>query len=294
MKGLLRILLPAVLLLVAGARDAYAQFKDEAFTQNYNDDPASKKDSTDVLFSFKDFFGGIAHKHEIKIGTMTAGSMLFPGTAQIYNRDYWKLPIVYAGLGGGIAGGIYFHRQGEERKSGLCYAIAGATYWAMLMDGVVSYDSEKYPLPGRATLYSLLLPGLGQIYNGEAWKIPIYWGALLGSTHFYVLNRTNYKRFRRIYREATSTTTEYTGPISAETALYYRNVYRRYRDYSVLAMVGFYVLQAIDANVFSYMHDFNLSDDLTLSVDPMVIAPDNALAFSPGSSALGVRFGIRF
>lgn len=294
MKKLLHILLPALLLFTLSARETYAQFKDEAFTQTYNDDPASKKDSTDVLFSFRDFFGGVAHKHEIKIGTMTAGSMLFPGTAQIYNRDYWKLPIVYAGLGGGIAGGIYYHKQGEDRKSSLCYAVAGATYWAMLMDGVVSYESERYPLPGRATLYSLLLPGLGQVYNGEAWKVPIYWGALLGSTHFYVLNRTNYRRFRRIYREATSTTQEYNGPISAETALYYRNVYRRYRDYSVLAIVGFYVLQAIDANVFSYMHDFNLSDDLTLSVDPAVLAPDNALAFSPGTSALGLRFGITF
>lgn len=293
MKWLLRIILP-LLLAFACSGSAFAQFKSEAFTQNYNDDKPGKKDTADVLFSFRDFFGGVFHKNEIKIGTMTAGSMIFPGAAQVYNRDYWKLPVVYAGLGGGIAGGIYFHNHGEDKKSTICYAVAGATYWAMLMDGVVSYDSDKYPLPGRATLYSLLLPGLGQVYNGEAWKVPVYWGALLGSTHFYILNRTNYRRFRRIYREATSETVEYNGPISAQTALYYRNVYRRYRDYSVLAMVGFYVLQAIDANVFSYMHNFNLSDDLSLSVDPAILSTDNAYAFSPNSSALGVRFGITF
>jgi len=293
MKRLLFIILPLLLVFASGS-NLYAQFKEEAFSQSYNDDKSTGKDTTDVLFSFKDFFGGIAHKHEIKIGTMTAGSMIMPGTAQIYNKDYWKLPIVYAGLGGGIAGGIYFHNQGESSKSTICYAIAGATYWGMLMDGVISYDSDRYPLPGRSTFYSLLLPGLGQVYNGEAWKVPIYWAGLLGSTHFYILNKTNYKRFRRIYRAATSETEEYTGPVTAETALYYRNLYRRYRDYSLLAMVGFYVLQAIDANVFSYMHNFNLSDDLSLSVDPMVLSPDNAYAFSPNSSALGVRFGLTF
>ena len=42
---------------------AHAQFKEEAFSQNYNDDPDSPKDSTDVMFSFKEFFGGIAHKN---------------------------------------------------------------------------------------------------------------------------------------------------------------------------------------------------------------------------------------
>ncbi|MBP5566648.1 MAG: hypothetical protein J6X57_04065 [Bacteroidales bacterium] len=117
----------------------------------------------------------------------------------------------------------------------------------------------------------------------------------MGSIHFYVLNKTNYVRFRRIYREATSTETPYNGPIGAETALYYRNVYRRYRDYSVLAIAGFYLLQVIDANVFAYMHDFNIADDLTMSIDPVVLPTDSFYASGSGlNSALGVRFGITF
>ena len=60
------------------------------------------------------------------------------------------------------------------------------------MDGVVSYKSDKEPLPGRATLYSILLPGLGQIYNGELFKVPIYWGGLMASVHFLMNNNTNY------------------------------------------------------------------------------------------------------
>ena len=87
--------------------------------------------------------------------------------------------------------------------------------------------------------------------------------------------------------------------ISAETAKWYRDVYRRYRDYSIVATALIYLLQVIDANVFAYMHDFELTDDIAMSVEPAVIAPDNAYAmntstYTTGGNALGVRFGLRF
>ena len=63
----------------------------------------------------------------------------------------------------------------------------------------------------------------------------------------------------------------------------------------MLAIAGFYLLQVIDANVFAYMHDFNIADDLTMSIDPVVLPTDNFYASSSGlNSALGVRFGITF
>ena len=165
------------------------------------------------------------------------------------------------------------------------------------MDGVVSYRTNQYPLPGKATLYSLLLPGLGQAYNGEFWKIPIYIGGLGAAYYFYNTNEINYQRYRRIYKELTGDDpSAYQGPsgMTADRALYWRNTYRRMRDYSVLAIAGFYLLQVIDANVFAYMHDFNIADDITMSVSPTVLPTDNAYAFTPGGSALGVSLGIRF
>ena len=293
MRRFLCILL-LVLTAAAFGPHAHAQFKEEAFSQSYNDDPDSPKDSTDVLFSFKEFFGGIAHKNPLKPGNVVFGSAIMPGTGQIYNKDYWKLPIVYTGLVGGLAGGFYFKGKDDKKASTLCFAAAGLTYWGMALDEIISYDAE-YPSAGKATIYSILVPGLGQIYNGETWKLPIYWGGLLGSVHFYTLNRTNYKRFQRIYREATGeNAASYSGPIQAETALYYRNLYRRYRDYSVLAIAGFYLLQVIDANVFAYMHDFNIEEDISMSVAPAVLSTDHAYAFAPGSTALGLRLGLKF
>ena len=109
---LVRHILSTVIFLTCFAFSSKAQFKEDAFSQSYNDTTYSASaDSTDQLFSFKEFFGGLAHKNTIKIGTMFAGSVIMPGTAQIYNKDYWKLPIVY-GATGVLAGtgGYYRHR----------------------------------------------------------------------------------------------------------------------------------------------------------------------------------------
>ena len=281
------------LVFVLCALSASAQFRSEAFQQSYNDDKATSKDSTDVLFSFKDYFAGLAHKDEIKIGTMFAGSLVCIGGEQIYNRQYWKLPIVYSAILAPLGTGIYLNTQGRHEAAKYCFIGSGLAYWATLMDGVASYKSDTYPLPGRATLYSLLLPGLGQAYNGEYWKIPIYLGGMGAAYYFYDTNNINYQRYRRIYKEATNKDVPYTGPITSEQALYYRDVFRRYRDYSILAIALVYLLQVIDANVFSYMHDFEIVDDMAFEVKPAVIMPDTQLAFNP-SPAFGVSVGFKF
>ena len=309
MKRLLRYIAASILFLAGFALEGNAQFKEGAFTQTYNDeaDTTGVRDTSDKLFSFKEFFGGLAHKNQMKIGTMFAGSVVLPGTAQIYNKQYWKLPIIYGGIGAlAGTGGYYLNKYNQSggtdiqaKTTGTCLLIgAGLVYWGSLMDGVASYKSNRTPDPGRATIYSILLPGLGQIYNGEYFKVPIYWGCLLGAAHFWVNNNTNYERFKRIHNEAT-TDPNYTQGISGETAKWYRDEYRRYRDYSILATVAFYLLQVIDANVFAYMHDFEVSDDIALRLEPAVIVPDNMYAshtnsYNIGQNAIGMRLGLRF
>lgn len=334
-RQLTRHILILVVCLFGFTLNLKAQFKDEAFKQTYTTDTTSRADTADKLFSFKEFAGALAHKNTMKIGTMFAGSVVLPGTAQIYNRDYWKLPVIYGGIGAlAGTGGYYMHQYKQtqkrydawnsaktafEDKFAVEYpfeapwvdtksknlgtwllAGAGVLYWASLLDGVVCYQSDTNPLPGRATIYSILLPGLGQIYNGEFFKVPIYWGGLLASVHFLTTNHLNYQRFKRIHNEATTPGSGYSENISAETAKWYRDVYRRYRDYSIVATAAVYLLQIIDANVFAYMHDFEVSDDITMQIEPTVIAPYNAYAIntpSPtngGQNAFGMRIGIRF
>ena len=313
-----------VAILVLACPGTRAQFKRDAFTQNYSDlkDTTARKDSIDKMFSFKEFFRGVSHKQELLPGTLFAGSMLFIGSQQIYHKDYWKLPIIYGGLGATVGLGIHYRRQYnasvsdyeaayaldpnttltvDEHARNLSTAMfigAGAIYWATLMDGVIRYPSGgRHPHPGKATLYSLLLPGLGQAYNGEYWKIPIYWGGLVASVHYYNLNNTNYLRYKRIYNEATDPESTTKPPISADAALYYRDVFRRWRDYSIVAILVVYLLQIIDANVFAYMQDFDVSDDLSMHIAPAVITPETTYAmrhtpFAP--TGYGLSVGFRF
>lgn len=272
---------------------ASAQFKDEAFSQSYNDDKGTGKDSVDVLFSFKEYFGALGHKNEMKIGNSFAGSFIFIGGQQIYNKDYWKLPIVYGTIGGALGAGIALNTSGNTEAAKYCFIGAGVAYWATLMDGVVCYQPSVYPHAGKATIYSILLPGLGQIYNKEYWKLPLYIGGMVCSAHFYFLNQTNFIRFKNIYAEASQE--GYTGPVTKDQAKYYRDLYRRYRDYSILAFAAVYLLQVIDANVFSYMHNFEVDDDLALKVSPAIIPPDNQLASNTlKDTAFGLRLGLTF
>lgn len=333
-RQLIRYIFTIIVCLTWFAVRSEAQFKEEAFKQTYNSQGDTTSTGDSALFSFKEYIGGLAHKNTMKIGTMFAGSVILPGTAQIYNKDYWKLPIVYGGIGAlAGTGGYYLHQYRKtqkvydrwsadktafEDKYGTEYPfnapvvdmkskktgtwlMAGAAfmYWGTLLDGVICYESEKEPLPGRATLYSALLPGLGQIYNGELFKVPIYWGGMIASLHFLTTNNLNYQRFKRIHNEATTPGSGYNQSISAETAKWYRDVYRRYRDYSIVATAAVYLLQVIDANVFAYMHDFEISDDITMNIEPAVISPYNAYAynapnFTNGHNALGMRVGLRF
>ena len=305
----LKYALAFVALMVLHTFSASAQFRDEAFKQNYNDTTyKTQTDTTDKLFSFKELFRGLGHKQEIKIGTMFGGAVMFPGSGQIYNRDYWKLPIVYGGIGACLGTAAYYNvKYNQSVAAGnpiqqyktnyiWLYAGAGLVYWGSLMDATAFYPSNGKPSSGRAAIYSALLPGLGQAYNGEYWKIPVYYTGLLAAGYFVYFNTLNYWRFKRIYAEATNPEISYSGPVTSDQAKYYKDSYRRLRDYSIVALGLVYILQIIDANVFAVMYDFEVTDDISIRMEPTVITPDNNFAFKGGPSgeAVGMKIGINF
>lgn len=273
------------------------QFKRDPFSQNYADTSYASPADSSQLFSFREFFGGLAHKRPATLKTLTIGSTVFIGGNQIYQKQYWKLPVIYGGIGAGIGLGVHFdnmYRQTEDPSyktwSTVSYAAAGLTWWGSLMDGAVCYKDWRNPSPAKSTVYSLLLPGLGQINNGEFWKVPIYYTLLAGCVHFYLDNNVQYNRWKNIHNQATDDSITEKPPQSGETAKYYRDVYRRYRDYSILAIGLAYFIQVIDANVFAYMQDFEMNDDISLHIEPTII-PFNAYAQAP---AVGMTLGLRF
>ena len=134
------------------------QFKRDAFTQTYADTTQQVKTDSSAIFSFREFFGGLAHKRTTSLKNLTIGSAVFIGGNQIYHKQYWKLPVVYGGIGAGIYGGVHFNKlyqsTGDTKYktySTLSYAGAGLVWWGSLMDGVACYQGTRHPDPSKAT-----------------------------------------------------------------------------------------------------------------------------------------------
>ena len=48
-------------------------------------------------------------------------SAIFPGLGQIYNKKYWKLPIVYGAMG--ISGGVFLFNLGQYKDTRFAYKV---------------------------------------------------------------------------------------------------------------------------------------------------------------------------
>ncbi len=171
----------------------------------------------------------------------------------------------------------------------------------------------KYkPDPKKAVLYSLMFPGLGQIYNKKYWKLPLVYGGFIGLTYAVSWNGKYYNDYSQAYKDIMSddpyTNTSWfqfyklryssvkdvteTELKSFQTQIKNRkNYYRRYRDLSIIGMVALYAACAIDAYVDAQLFDFDISDDVSIHVEPAVIpSQSNHVA----GSALGVNCNIKF
>jgi hypothetical protein len=124
--------------------------------------------------------------------------------------------------------------------------------------------------PSKAAFYSAIFPGLGQIYNRKYWKAPIVWGALAAPTYFYLINNTDYNRFRTAYKlRKTGFQDEFTDDlgnvsVSLETLERAQEQLSENRDLSLMWGVILYVLQIVEASVNAHLLQFNTDDNLSL------------------------------
>jgi len=141
----------------------------------------------------------------------------------------------------------------------------------------------------KATLRSAIIPGWGQAYNREYWKIPIVYGALAVPGSLFIYNNKWYQKTKQAYTilvdslDQTKIDPKLKG-LSPETLQYYRNSFRKDRDYSVLFFLLVWGLNVVDATVFGNLKDFDVSRDLSLHISPDynldTKSPALSLAFS--------------
>ncbi|MDD2793003.1 MAG: DUF5683 domain-containing protein [Sediminibacterium sp.] len=133
-------------------------------------------------------------------------------------------------------------------------------------------------IPRKATRRSAILPGWGQAYNREYWKIPIVYGVLAIPTVAYIYNQNYYKKtkfaFEARLKEQNGDSSDVSlidpelSGLGLGSLQNYRNSFRQGRDYSILWFLLAWGLQVVDATVFGHLRQFNISNDLSMQVHP--------------------------
>ena len=179
-------------------------------------------------------------------------------------------------------------------------------------------------IPKQATMRSLILPGLGQAYNRQYYKIPFIYAGFGVMGYLFV-------RYRKLAKEAevgysrllygdkvfdgqyinlnpAVYPTSLTEPIfipdqfvkpdfvlisgfqvrTIPTAQNAYNTFRRYRDLNILLSVVLWAVNIVEANVAAHLKTFDLTDDISMEVKPNVIS-------MPGTGFVpGVRMAFTF
>jgi hypothetical protein len=146
---------------------------------------------------------------------------------------------------------------------------------------LLSLDSlRKVHSPRKAVFYSAVLPGLGQAYNHQYLKIPLMYAGLGVATGFFIYNFKNYVTYRDAYRLMLNgkptgvPRIDQNAGYNAETVKYIRDVYRQYVDYSVIGFAAAYLYNIIDAIVFAHLYKFDVSNDLSWRIGPVLHRQD--------------------
>lgn len=251
-----------------------------------------EKDTSSVRYSaiFRD---------TIPLSRMTAISLVAPGFSQLYNKQAWKIPILYGVTGGFTAMGFYQNnkykaakneynalvdRQAtqEELDPAQCKMIryntartlffvgAVASYLYFLGDGVLNYNGPENSVK-KATTLSTICPGAGQLYNKSYWKVPIVVGAFATMGYVIDWNARGYKRYRTAYNQVVNgQPDEFEGRYSADYLKNMKDNFRRNRDLCIILTGALYLLNIVDAHVDAHLKDYDISDDLSVRLEPAV------------------------
>jgi hypothetical protein len=171
------------------------------------------------------------------------------------------------------------------------------------IDSLTGKKKEKkfFPVPKTATRLALI-PGGGQIYNRDYWKLPIVYIAFGGGLYAYYLNSLKYHDYLDTYRSfydldpnsptygsikkgltpdstkairvrnLLNTNSEMT-VATRDQAARGKNYWRRNRGFALIVSGLIYTLSIVEANVAAHLKTFDLSEDLTLRVEPKLNQP---------------------
>jgi len=147
--------------------------------------------------------------------------------------------------------------------------------------GTIKADTVRRFSPRKAAIRSAILPGWGQVYNKKYWKVPLVYAAIGIPAYTFFYNKQWYEKTRDAAKLLAIGDTAnfrnrvdpklyvfFTTSNSVSSLLNYRNQFRRDMDYSVLFFLVAWGLNVVDATVDAHLKGFDVSDDLSLKIQP--------------------------
>jgi hypothetical protein len=151
--------------------------------------------------------------------------------------------------------------------------------------------------PLKATMLAVAIPGAGQIYNRKFWKIPLVYAGFGLLFYSAGVNSQNYLTYMQAYQDFTdaipqtdsyiklipANPTEYDPVLYPESydptyASFYEDgllrmvdYYKRYRDLSYIGIAAWYLISILDANVDASLFNFDITDNLDITLAPIVM-----------------------
>ena len=246
----------------------------------------------------------------MKMSRVALLSVPLPGFGQIYNKEYWKLGILYPVVGTTAALFVhenklykplkakydqylvdngYFRTEELDKiqteliqhntRRQIFAGMAIASYLYFIGDAVLNFESSEVTKVNRATTLSTIFPGAGQVYNKSYWRVPIVVGGIATTIYTIDWNNRGYQRFKTAYslvidydknpqKYPNGPSDEFQGAYSATFLKNLKDSYRRNRDLCIILTAGVYLLNILDAHVDSHLQDFDISDDLSMNLEP--------------------------
>lgn len=128
--------------------------------------------------------------------------------------------------------------------------------------------------PKKAGMYSSILPGWGQAYNRQYWKVPVIYVGVAAAGYFLQYNFKQYRTYRKayLYRIDTDNNTvdDYVGIYTTDDLKTLQDTYRDYIDLTVLLTALGYTIQILDAVAAAHLRDFDISPDISMRFQPIL------------------------
>lgn len=185
-----------------------------------------------------------AEIHKIIPKQATLRSLMLPGLGQAYNRQYYKIPFIYVGFG--VMGYLFVKYRKLSRD-------AAEGYRRLLFGDLVS--GEQYVNLPPGTVPDILTQ-------------PVFIPAQYQKVESVTIGVDPFSDKANVFTRKESAKNVY-------------DTFRRYRDLNILLSGVLWAINIVEANVAAHLRTFDLSDDISMQVEPNVLTLPGT-GFVPG------------